>query len=208
MSKKNLEKTVILSSLTSGEGLHTLRNHAKMNKLRLEEVMISIYQNPEELVALHIINLMNQYQQQNQIKNECSTNTQYLYDCIRESFPHCDIKVKAVGVFFETYENQTTLLPYNGGHVVVIINKKIFDPSYEISSQDGEYFQTLKEVGDNKFLKLSNKNVKRVIINKFLEFQKMAEEKNKGEVMVSNREYYDQQADFIDNQNKALHTQV
>ena len=79
-----------------------------------------------------LVSHMHLFQKQHNIKGECTTNCQYLYDCIRNSFPHINVTIRAVCVLSKCQTNYA----YTVGHLVIVLNinknKYLFDPSYEI----------------------------------------------------------------------------
>jgi len=178
----------------------TLTIHAKINKMEITEKYLTSHL--EELGALHLISLMNTYQQKHKIINQCLTNVQFLYTSVRHSFPSCDIKVvPACAVYISPIDHKPKL---NAGHVVVMINNKIFDPSYEITSQDPTYLLDMKVVGEH--FKLLPVEGKRLIIQTWLEFTSYATMMNANPPypLISNKEYYYAQGVFVTDALKAL----
>jgi len=179
---------------------YALTIHAKINKIEITDEYLSSHL--EELAALYLISVMNTYQQEHKITNQCLTNAQLLYTSVRDSFPTCDIKVvPACAVFISPVDHKPKL---NSGHVVVMINGNIYDPSFEITSQDPTYLLHMKVVGVH--FKLLSVKTKRLIINNWLEFTTNATRMNANPPypLVSKKEYYDAQWVFVTDTIKAF----
>ena len=147
---------------------------------------------------------MHLYQKQHNIKGECTTNCQYLYDCIRNSFPHINVTIRAVCVLSKCQTNYA----YTVGHLVIVLNinknKYLFDPSYEIfCHQEKRYFYDF-----NKFAKefcdsylLTDKDEFKRLLNLHINFIKKADKINNNNcnmAYVHNKEFYNNQADYIE----------
>jgi hypothetical protein len=78
-----------------------------------------------------------------------------------------------------------------------MINGNIFDPSYEITSQDPTYMLDMKAVGEH--FKLLPVKGKRLIIQTWLEFTDNAKLMNANPPypVISNKEYYYAQGVFV-----------
>lgn len=185
----------VIDSFGSGVGLFTFTNHLMSNKI--ETKPSDLKDNLEELAALHLSTMMNVYQKEEGTKNQCLTNVQYLYSSVRKSFPGSDIKVVPACVICTSPIDGSTKL--NAGHVVVMINNKIFDPSYEVISQSPHrYMLDIKEVGHA--VKDFDVEKKRLIIRTWLEFTCYAQQMNSNPPypLISNEEYYYAQSAFVD----------
>ena len=147
---------------------------------------------------------MHLYQKQHNIKGECTTNCQYLYDCIKNSFPYINVTIRAVCVLSK-YQNRHA---YTVGHLVIILNinkkKYLFDPSYQICChQEKRYFYDF-----NKFVKefcdsylLTDKDEFKRLLNLHINFIKKADKinnNNSNMAYVHNKEFYNNQADYIE----------
>ena len=150
--------------------------------------------NKRAIMLGNMILLMREYQKKHKIKKECVTNCQYFYDNFKANCPLNTIKVKAViGVSL----NSDRTIIYEG-HVVVEVDEKfIFEPSYEVYSTDNiEYFDNIKQFM-NKY-KLPNKNDMKDIIKEFIDFTKIADTINNGGLHITDNEYYNNQADYVE----------
>jgi hypothetical protein len=139
----------------------------------------------------HIIHrLMLGYQQKNNIKNNCITNAQYLYDQINRTSPN---KVKARAVFVVNEEKGI----FCRGHLVLEYDDKSFiDPSYEYESlNNSKYFTTIHDLNLHK--SELDKSLKKEIISDHLRFTKYAERINQGELVINDKKYYDDQHEYI-----------
>jgi len=140
---------------------------------------------------------MSRFQRTEGTVNKCVANALYLYDSLRINFPLFEVKVKPVLVHIPDDETQTNYL--NTGHLVVECNGEIFDPSYQINQHENRhYFETIQELasslpsGDNPI-----RQSMREIITNFIKFVEIAE-KIHNEEMISDTEYYNRQADYVD----------
>ena len=149
-----------------------------------------------------ILKSMIQYQQLNNIKGKCIDNAQYYRDCIT-NLPD-NIEVRAVicrGWRIKQREGHRKIVDANlvdvCGHLVVVYNNKIIDPSYEISKLDPYYYFTVKDFAKQTKINLSKKQVKN-----HLDCVKIAEKINQlrwtQTVSVRCQEYYNNQADYVD----------
>jgi hypothetical protein len=158
-----------------------------------------------------IVDAMHQYQRKHNIKKQCITNTQYLYDSIKASFPCLDVKTKAIigfrnndkilGVDEKSQKKYVNRETYTVVHMVVLIDDKIiFDPSAEINDmEDLDYvgrefkglIKTLRELGMCE--EMINTLIKQYML--FLGYEKKM---NNGEGLVVDRQYYNNQADYVE----------
>ena len=151
----------------------------------------------------NIILSMMEFQKENNIKKECVTNTQYLYDIIKMNSSN-NVKAKAVLVFAHYIdENGIPTWISIGGHLVVQIddNKTVFDPSYDIFCLENKsYFDNIKDFMD--FVTIyGNKNfinIKKLILE-HIQFIKIANRINNGEFRCHDIQFYNNQADYIEN---------
>jgi hypothetical protein len=139
---------------------------------------------------------MLEFQKTNCIKDNCMTNVQYLYDCIKMS-KIANVKVKPVIVV--SFDNETNTHRCCDGHLVIELNNTtIIDPSYDIVSlKNKKCFYNIKDFMNslNSDLKSHFKNS----IANFIHFMKLAEQINNGECLISDNEVYNNQADFVEN---------
>jgi hypothetical protein len=156
-------------------------------------------------VIKSIVNTMVEYQEIHNIKKECVTNVQILYDIIKETDPSLDVKIKAVIVVSHDNENNTHLCVT--GHLVLSIDdENVIDPSYEIASLKNSYYftnikdyiQSFNNTYDKKeqieiFSKgggLAN------IIQEHLKFVNIADGMNNNKFRI-NKEYYNNICQYI-----------
>jgi hypothetical protein len=156
-----------------------------------------------DITLSNTILYMREFQKNNNIKKQCVTNAQYLYDCIRMSMSDTNVKVKSVLVFSNDLELQRSVIV--GAHLVVILdNDNIIDPSYDIYClQNVSYFDNIKDlmdIFDDKSKEMIKKNLDiKKLINGHLRFIKFADQINNGKCLVSGKKYYNDQADYIEN---------
>jgi nucleoid-associated protein YejK len=136
------------------------------------------------------LELMYQYQKNNNIVRKCLTNTQFLRDSI--VFSGKKAMVRAV---FAQYTFDRTL--YLVVHLVVETNGIIIDPSHEIAQHKPTYYDKIHQLpklsSTIEIAGLSRKDM----IKHFLSFSSHADEINNGVCIVNDLEYYHGQADFV-----------
>ncbi len=149
-----------------------------------------------------MLKMMYEYQKMNNVKGNCVSNCQYLYDQI-SGVHFVDVKFKAViatGYRKKMItKNYAELDHVSIVHLVLVVNdglmEKIVDPSYEVVSlKDLEYWDTIKEWKDNHPKRdfVDKENVKY-----YLDFVKIADQMNNKQFYITNKEWYHGQADYI-----------
>ena len=150
--------------------------------------------NKKQIILANIVLLMREYQKKHNIKKLCVTNCQYLYDTFKENCPLNNIKVKAV-IGISLNDDRTIVY---AGHVVVEVDEEfIIEPSYEVYSMHNiEYFDNIKQLM-NVFA-FPNKNDMKDAIKEFICFTKIADTINNGELTITDKEHYNNQADYVE----------
>jgi hypothetical protein len=116
------------------------------------------------------------------------TNTQYLYDSIIHNFPNCKVKAKS----FICYSKSKNI--FVDIHLALILNGKIIDPSYEINIVgDMQYFDTISKLNNAKIIKPTRK-----LIEKFINFIEISNQINNGKILITDKKYYNDQADYVE----------
>ena len=108
--------------------------------------------------------------------------------------PLNNVKVKAViGILL--HEHRTIIY---AGHLVVEVDEEfIIEPSYEVYSMHNiEYFDNIKQLM-NAFA-FPNKNDMKDAIKEFICFTKIADTINNGELTITDKEHYNNQADYVE----------
>jgi hypothetical protein len=147
------------------------------------------------------VRAMRDFQEKNCIKSQCMTNAQYLYDIIKHNSSR-NVKVKPVIVVSIDYETETTTCV--GGHLIVELDDDtILEPSYDVFSlKNKSYFDNIKSLMDsyeNELKIISElKSILKESISLFITFVKIAEQINNGELLINDKEFYDNQADYIE----------
>ena len=196
LSLPQMPLETIIAMLISEEGLPTLLNHSRMNNLRSEDMAVRLLMKPEEIATLYLIHLMNQFQIKNGTKDKCIVNAQYVLRILQNSGKRCDIEVIPVVAVYNLNEYGVII---NKGHMVLKMNNLIFDPSYEVSSQDPKYLLNMKDIASDKCVKSISVEIKRDIIKSWLEFQKHSKVINEGlHMLKGEEEYFHHQADFVE----------
>jgi len=147
-----------------------------------------------------IMALMHEYQKTNNVKKECITNTQYLYDCMKANFPASNARAKAVICVKTDEKNESNTFIV---HMVIMVNERIYDPSYEINSLENVvYHDNIKKLissFDNiKDIPTSAKQVLSNTFTQFIEFTKKEDEINNNGLLICDKKFYNDQADYIE----------
>lgn len=141
--------------------------------------------NQIRLLGYHML----KYQQNNNITRKCVDNTQYMYDSLVNS----GIKAKVKPVMCMS-EKSTKL--WNSHLVIILEDGTYVDPSYEVvQNKDIKYFDHISCLFETVCLSRENK---KKIVKKFLEIINISEKINNGELMITDYEYYENQANYVD----------
>jgi hypothetical protein len=145
----------------------------------------------------NIVNSMREFQKINNIKNQCMTNTQTLYDILKNNnLCYFNAKAKAVFAISNNKETNTVNIIH---HIVIIVNNIIIDPSYDVYSLINiDYYDNIKD-----FTSLFENPQKQLLnlkeyLTKFIHFTKIAIDINNGELRIANKDFYNKQADYIE----------
>ena len=152
------------------------------------------------ILVANIILSMREFQKENNIRKQCLTNSQYLYDIIKMNFSSSNVKTKAVLVF--SGDDEANVGTIVGGHLVVILgDETVIEPSYDIFClKNKSYFDNIKDFMDAFVDKVELKNrldVKK-IVSEHISFMKFAEQINNGEHVITEDKFYNEQADYIE----------
>lgn len=139
---------------------------------------------------------MRDFQRKNNIKNKCVTNAVYLYDCMRVSMDAInDISIKAMIVVSGNHKSPTFTIC--SGHLVVVVNGNIIDPSYDIFSlKNKKYYDNIADCL-NSVEGLSDTHIK-LIIKRHIQFVAYEKPLNDEGALAIDETYYHQQADYVD----------
>ena len=138
------------------------------------------------LVCKPILDAMMVYQQKHNITRMCISNTQFFLDCVKQNHPELKPKAKAVIVITDDIVCV---------HLVVELGGMVIDSSHEfVSINNRNYFDTFAELKKSK-IPLANE---KWILSTYLEFMDYAKRMNGGELLIVNKAYYDDQADFVE----------
>ena len=136
---------------------------------------------------MNIVHLMLEYQKKNNIKGKCFTNSLYLKDYLTIIL-QLNVKMKAVIAI-----SKVKFVVNYWIHVVIEVDGKIIDPSYETSQYNPIYVDTIV-----KALPLIGCEVsKKEIIENFLNFTKIVKEINDNVYERFDNDYYMTQAEYI-----------
>lgn len=141
-----------------------------------------------------IIELMWEYQKNNNIIKECITNAIFLCDQLNNN--GFQAKVKAV-IMTSVTENTFEVF---GGHLVIDMgDDKLIDPSYETNFKENQnYFDNINTL----LLAIPELKIKKEliadIVKHFINFVKIANDINiDNKLLISNIEYYNKQSDYV-----------
>ena len=138
--------------------------------------------------------LLRDYQKKNNITTRCIDNCQTLYHIMCSLGFKEDVKVKSVILL------SATKIVY--GHLVLEFDGTNIDPSYECYSLKGKkYIDTIKDLLDNVYVDKDHpvdREIMKMWSKQFLHFTGIAEQINKGELRITNKEYYNKQADYVE----------
>ena len=143
-----------------------------------------------------IVLSMREYQNQKNITNNCVTNTQYLYDCIKTNSIKTNVKACAV-ILISTNNNITTCV---AGHLAILLdNTIVIEPSYDVYKKINKFYcNNIKD-----FIELHSNGMEKIFIKdvctKFLHFVTLADSINKGKLIINDKTFYNEQADYIEN---------
>lgn len=164
-------------------------------------------------------NMMMSFQKENNITDMCVTNTQYFMDSTNFSAGRKILQARATiavkidhRVSADAIDTQIKLCQHMVCQVVpgikichpydkmlkqgnILKQGDIIDPSYEIAKDDYRYFLSAGEV--LKAFPLLKKEEAEKVIREHLVFVQGAAAMNDGEIRVSNVDYYNKQADFL-----------
>jgi len=148
----------------------------------------------KELFIAAIILKMRKYQKINKVEDQCMTNCQYLYDCIK--FNNIDVKLSVRPIYVVSIDEDTFTLM--GGHVVVMLGDTLLEPSYDVHTmKNKKYYHNISDVLSE--YKIHDKSVLKNAIKNHINFQKIADEMNSGLILIASKEHYHKQADYVEN---------
>jgi len=169
-------------------------NKIEIKNLNLRNLIIM-----EHSLISNIVVSMRKYQKENNVKKQCVTNAQYLYDTMKINLNN-NVKTKAVFVFSDNNQEDTAI--FVSGHIIVTIdNKTIIEPSYDIYClENTSYFDNIKDlvsIFDDKIELKSKIDIKKLIYD-HIHFIKISEQINNGEFIITDKKHYNKQADYIE----------
>ena len=140
-----------------------------------------------------VLGLMHDFQKSKNITKQCMTNTQYFYDCIKRNCPEANIRAAVV---IHVAGIKLTI------HMGVLLETEWCDPSYETFSVVGAtYFENIKDFRKAEHAAghiLDPRDIE-WIIAEFIKLARHAESINHGKLVLADRAYYDEQADYVEN---------
>jgi len=140
-----------------------------------------------------ICRVMREYQEMNNTIEMCMTNTQTLYDIIKSSFPSVDVKAKAVLAVneMEDFVIKQTI------HLIIIADGIYYEPSYELYAVKPNYFTSVKNLLEGFIPNTLIKDNLKDTLPSFLIFVEHAHNINKGDFLITDKDYYNNQLDYI-----------
>lgn len=145
-----------------------------------------------------IVLLMRNYQRINNIKQQCVTNVSYLYNQLKAWNMSHRAKVKAIFAVSDDDDNFTVV----AGHVVIYLdNETIIEPSYDVFNlKNIRYFDNIKDVSNEfkeEYKKIKFKDKCEYYIKQHIEFMKIAEQINNGEILTANPTFLNNQGEYV-----------
>lgn len=134
-----------------------------------------------------ILRHMYDYQRINNITSRCVDNVVFLY----RSLVHNNINATVKAVFGVCHTDE---IIYKGHLVIVLDDKQIIEPSYELKAHDIKYYYTLHDMC--KKISLSDED-KRDCLVEMLLFTKTAEHINNDEGCLTNEDYAIKQSEYV-----------
>jgi len=151
---------------------------------------------------LDIAKAMHGFQERNNIKAQCVTNTQYLLDCITKNLPY--IKAKAKAVFLINEDTDTKTLGVITHVVVDIGDNHVLDPSYETASMKNTTvyatFKHFKNAFENINLDVAVDY--KTIFEQYMALSKTVDDMNNGKLTICDEDFYNKQADYVESRIK------
>jgi hypothetical protein len=145
-----------------------------------------------------IVDIMLEYQKENNIKQKCGDNTQYL---IKKFHNYLNlVNAKVVPVIFVGFDVENNKHCICGEHLVIELEGAIVECSYEFTKfQYPQYFKTCKAFFEN-YLDVT-KECKSKVIKGILKFQQDADKINSSLTTeyyhCSDRDYYKKQSEYV-----------
>jgi hypothetical protein len=112
-----------------------------------------------------------------------------------------NVKVKAVLGF--SNDDATSTGVFVGGHLVLILddNETVIDSSYDIFRlKNISYYDNVKDLIDifKDKTELKKRFDLKTLFSEHIQFMKLAEQINNGEFIITDKQFYDNQADYIE----------
>jgi len=150
----------------------------------------------EQMIIFDIMTYMLKYQKLNNIKQMCLTNVTYLLNSIHANYPLSNAKAVpcVCCILDESSKTIHTII-----HIIIIIDGIIYDPSYECWSfkKTSWYGLTINDVKLKYGDKISNDGYKSILVQ-LLRFNYYATEINNGTPVITDKGYYNKQADYVE----------
>jgi hypothetical protein len=154
-----------------------------------------------DMLAVKIFQMrdcMHEYQKIHNIKRECMANAQYLSDAIKNNTIDKITIKNAIVIGYNSVTDQTVCV---GGHLVIVFDnddeQNVIDPSYDVVSlTDKRYYDNVKDFMND--IKTKDRLIFKDSIAKFIKFIPLAERMNHGELLFADKEYYHNQADYVE----------
>lgn len=188
--------------------------HLSMREMTYLSLALNLNEFQTRKIQL-IVSAMREYQRQNEIKKMCINNTQYLFDLLKELIPEHKVEIKSVIGFCANDENGICIT--TTGHLVIYVNNEyVIDPSYDIFKIEHilnsnlqvcaniiDFKNTIGDENYRVFFKEKKIMDEKKLIKDAIQFQRFAKEMNEGRFIITDRDYYDNQADFVERLQKA-----
>ena len=172
--------------------LNIIQNRAVRSLIKLKNTNTDIIK-----WADTINKIMHEYQKHNNITRECMTNAQYLLNFMKSNTKGADIKAVAIILTGSVGDIHTFV-----NHVVLTVNDKIFDPSYDNIYKKSQYYKTIGEFKRVCYPELRpethEKTLKSISMN-HLQITNAVHRMNNGDIALHDEKHYHAQANFVQN---------
>jgi hypothetical protein len=147
---------------------------------------------------MEIVGHMHDYQRINNIKRCCLQNVQFVYDGLVNA-SYANIEPIAVMVI-KNYPEEKRMHCYNHMVLIDVITEKLIEPSYEVGSiKDTQYYVSfsvlLKATMGVLYLTPEEKTT---LLKNHIDFCNFAERMKKGEFIITDKDIYEKQADYVE----------
>ena len=142
---------------------------------------------------------MRNFQKHTDVKGQCVTNAQFLFDIIKGNRIG---SATAQAVIAISRDLEANTIQCMSGHVIIVlvVNDTVIriEPSYEVfCNENTTYFYNIKDFMNSVPPSAKEVFTKKEVFTNFLAFVKLAERINSGELVICDKQFYHDQADYV-----------